>query len=456
MSQPTSRFDQASVYLTARNTADRLARKDDVDFEPFEQPFENEPTMILDRTRTFQTIAGFGGAFTDAAAETLFKLSPERQQEILTAYFDPEQGIGYTLCRTHINSCDFSSSSYAYTEVPGDTALQHFTIDHDRQYRIPFIRKALETSAGQLQLFASPWSPPAWMKTNGEMLHGGRLKPEYRAAWAQYFVRFVQAYEQEGVPIWGLTVQNEPMAVQTWESCIYTAAEERDFVRDYLGPALHAAGLERLKLMIWDHNRGIMYQRAKTVLDDPEAAQYVWGTAYHWYDGDHFDAVQLVHDAYPDKHLLYSEAALGPFDLDRVGEWQWGEHYARSVILDLNHWCEGWVDWNLVLDEQGGPNHVGNYCYAPIVSDTRTDEVHYMNAYYYLGHISRFVRPGARRIVCSSNCDDLLATAFENVDAKIAVIALNASDQDLDARVWIDGQAAPVHAPAHSMMTVII
>jgi len=394
MSQPTSHFGQASVYLTARDTADRLARKDDVDFEPFEQPVENEPTMILDRTRTFQTIAGFGGAFTDAAAETFFKLSPERQQEILTAYFDPEQGIGYTLCRTHINSCDFSSSSYAYTEVPGDTTLEHFAIDHDRQYRIPFIRKALETSGGQMQIFASPWSPPAWMKTNGEMLHGGRLKPEYRAAWAQYFVRFVQAYEQEGVPIWGLTVQNEPMAIQTWESCIYTAAEERDFVRDHLGPALQAAGLGRLKLMIWDHNRGIMYQRAKTVLDDPEAAQYVWGTAYHWYDGDHFDAVQLVHDAYPDKHLLYSEAALGPFDLDRVGEWQWGEHYARSVILDLNHWCEGWVDWNLVLDEQGGPNHVGNYCYAPIVGDTRTDEVHYMNAYYDLAFNHNVVRGG--------------------------------------------------------------
>jgi len=267
------------VWLTARDTGDRLALKPPATFEPLEQPVEDAPTVMIDPTKRFQTIEGFGGALTDAAAETWAKLPPERQQEVLTAYFDPDEGIGYSLCRTHIHSCDFSSESYAYTEVPGDVELAHFSLDHDRRFRLPFIRAALETAGAPVKIFASPWSPPAWMKTNGSMLHGGKLRTEYRDAWARYFVRFVEGYEKEGVPIWGLTVQNEPMAAQTWESCIFTAAEERDFVRDHLGPALERAGLSRLKLMIWDHNRGIMFQRTQVVYDDAEAARYVWERA---------------------------------------------------------------------------------------------------------------------------------------------------------------------------------
>ncbi|HUI63581.1 MAG TPA: glycosyl hydrolase, partial [Bacteroidota bacterium] len=349
----------ADVYVTARGTPDRMAKKEYLTFRTNEQPDEASPTIILDEGKQFQTVVGIGGALTDAAAETFYKMPDEKQQEILTALFDRDSGSGFSLCRTSIHSCDFSSASYTYDETPNDTSLAHFTIDPDRRYRIPFIRAAADRSGGEFLLFASPWSPPAWMKTNGDMLHGGKLRPEFAETWANYFARFVREYEKAGVPLWGLTVQNEPMAVQEWESCIYTAAEERDFVRDHLGPALARSGYGRLKLMIWDHNRGILYQRAKVVLDDPKASAYVWGTAFHWYVGDHFENVRLVHDAYPDKPLVFTEGAVERFDSSSFGDWKWGETYARSMIADFNNWASGWVGWNVLLDEHGGPNHVG-------------------------------------------------------------------------------------------------
>jgi glucosylceramidase len=445
-----------TVYVSARDTGERLAARPPVAMQPLLQPDEHQPTVMVDPRKTFQTMEGIGGALTDAAAETFAKLPPERQRELLRAYFDPEQGIGYSLARTHIHSCDFSSESYSYDDVPGDTALAHFSIEHDRRYKLPFIEAAIRAAGGSLKLFASPWSPPAWMKTNGSMLEGGELKPEDRDAWARYIVRFVQAYEKEGVPIWGLTVQNEPMAKQTWESCLYTAEQERDFVRDHLGPALVQAGLWNVKLMIWDHNRGLLYQRAKVVYDDPAASRYVWGTAFHWYTGDHWDNVRITHDAWPQKALLFSESTAANFDKDALGEWKWGEMYAESMIRDFNDWAVGWTDWNVLLDEHGGPNHVGNFCLAAVHGDTRTGQLTYLSSYYAIGHFSKFVRPGARRIACTSNDDRLLATAFRNADGRIAVVVLNKGDEAVPFELWRDGQAAKLPCPAHSFVTALM
>ncbi len=449
-------YRRVDVYVTARDTKDRLSPHNPLGFEPLPQPDEAQPTVMLDASKTFQVIEGFGGALTDAAAETFYKMPEKVRQEILNAYFDPITGIGYTLCRTHINSCDFSSASYAYDDVPGDTRLEHFSVEHDRKFRIPFIKEALAVSRNGFKLFASPWSPPAWMKTNNDMLHGGSLRPEYRQAWADYFVRFIQAYKEAGILIWGVTVQNEPMAVQRWESCIYTAADERDFVRDFLGPSFARSRLSGVNIIIWDHNRGIMYQRAKTVYDDPAAAKYVWGLGFHWYVGDHFDNVRLVHDAYPGKKLLFTEGTPADFETGRLAEWQWGEIYARSMIHDLNNWASGWVDWNVLLDERGGPNHVGNFCLAPLIGDTATGTLTYMNSYYYLGHFSKFIRPGARRIIASSNLDDFLTTAFLNPDGTIAAVVLNRTDRPREFRVWIDGKAAVTTSPARSIVTLVL
>ena len=453
---PGNTWVGAEVYLTARGTGDRMARKASLTAEPMAQPDEHVPTIMLDRARSFQTIVGIGGALTDASAETFSKLPPERREEVLTALFDSTRGNGFTLCRTHIHSCDFSSESYSYSEVPGDTALEQFSIERDLKHKIPFIRAAAARAGTGFRLFASPWSPPAWMKTNGNMLQGGALRPEYRQAWADYFVRFVREYERAGVPVWGLTVQNEPMAVQTWESCIFTAEEERDFVKYYLGPTLAGTGLSRLKLMIWDHNRGIMYQRAAAVFNDPEASKYVWGTGFHWYVGDHFDNVRLVREAFPDKELVFTEGTEATFHPDSLLEWKWGETFGRSMIMDLNNGSAGWVAWNVLLDERGGPNHVGNFCMAPIIADTRTGNLTYMNSYQYIGHFSRFIRPGARRIIASSNCDPLLATAFANTNGTIAVVVMNPSDASIEYQTWMEGLAVKLTSPAHSITTIIL
>ncbi len=435
------------TYVTAKNTPYRISLFDTLQLKPMSQPEESVPTVIVDTTKKFQTIVGFGGAFTDAAAETFYKLPKAKQQEILTAYFSPDKGIGYSLGRTSINSCDFSSGSYAYDETPGDTSLSHFTIKHDLAYRIPFIKAALAEAKGNIKIFASPWSPPAWMKTNNDMLHGGNLKPKYRQTWANYYVRFIHAYKKEGIPIWGLTVQNEPMATQIWESCIYTGKEEHDFVRYYLGPTLYKNGLSDVKLMIWDHNRGIMYQRAAAVLEDPEAAKYVWGTAFHWYVGNHFVNTRYVHDAFPDKHLLFTEGCLYPFNKKKLKLWKWGEEYGKNIIKDLNNWSTGWTDWNLILNQQGGPNHVANYCYAPIIANTKTGKLFYMNSFYYLGQFSKFIRPGARRIISSSNDDDLLTTGFINPDGTIAIVVMNETGQTIHYKIWINGKAAKTTSP---------
>jgi len=294
------------------------------------------------------------------------------------------------------------------------------------------------------------------MKTNNNMLQGGKLKQEYYDEWAQYYVEFIRAYKEQGIPIWGITVQNEPMAVQTWESCIYTAQEELDLVKNHLGPALHEAGLAKVKLIIWDHNRGIMYQRASTILDDQKAAKYVWGTGFHWYVGNHFENVRHVKEAYPDKQLLFTEGCVFPFNMDSLNLWHWGERYGESIINDLNHGASGWIDWNILLNEKGGPNHVQNYCFAPVIGNTQTGDIHYMNSYYYLGHFSKFIRPGARRIVCSSNHDDLLATAFCNPDGSVVLVVMNQTNKDINYQVWVNEKASKTSIPAHGIMTVVI
>lgn len=437
------------VFRTAKGTKDRLTEKDPL---AFQKQISDLPSVFVDAGHRFQTIEGFGGAFTEAAADTFYKMSPEVRAEILRAYFDPTAGSGYTLCRTHINSCDFALGNYAYTEVPGDVEFKHFSIERDRRQLIPMMKEAARVAGHSLKLLATPWSPPAWMKTNGQMNQGGKLKPEYREAWARYYARYVQEYEQEDLPIWGLTVQNEPQAVQMWDSCIYTSEEERDFVRDYLGPALDKAGLlSRVKILIWDHNRDLLYERAKAVYDDPHTARYVWGAAFHWYVGDNFDNVRLTHDAYPDKQLLFTEGCVEAGL--QVDGWEIGERYGHSILQDLNHWTAGWVDWNLLLDQRGGPNHKGNYCSAPLMADVGKGLLYYLNSYYYIGQVTRFIRPGAQRIISTSSVDELETIAFANMDGQIAAVILNRTDKSFNFALKYNGLAALAESPAHSIST---
>ena len=448
-----------AVYTTADQTDHRLSATDSLTFTKMAQPLETQLCVFVDPTKRAQTILGIGGALTDASAETFAKLPPDKQRELLDAYYDRAKGIGYTLGRTNIHSCDFSSGSYTYVDE-GDKALKSFSVEHDRQYRIPFIKQAIATAGGKLTLFASPWSPPAFMKTNGSMLHGGKLKPDYAQAWANYYTKFFRAYEKEGIPIWGISVQNEPMATQTWESCVYSAEDERDFLKNFLGPTMKREGLGDRKIIAWDHNRDLIWQRVSTILSDPAAAKYVWGIGFHWYEpwsgGDMmFDNVRLVHESYPDKKLLFTEGTVDTFKAADIGSWRLGEYYGRSMINDFNDGAVGWTDWNVLLDEQGGPNHVGNFCFAPIHADTKAGTLTYTNSYYYIGHFSKFVHPGARRIACSPSRSALLATAFVNPDGTVVVVVMNRGEAKLLYNLWVNGNSAEVSCLPHSIQTLV-
>jgi glucosylceramidase len=323
------------------------------------------------------------------------------------------------------------------------------------------IRQAIKAAGGKLTLFASPWSPPAWMKDNNNMLQGGKLMEEFKQSWANYYVKFIKAYEAKGIPVWGLSVQNEPMAKQKWESCIYTAEEERDFIKKYLGPTLQKEGLSSKKLIAWDHNRDLAFQRATTILNDPAAAKFVWGIGYHWYEtwtgsAMQFQNIKQVHEAFPDKNLIFTEGCIEKFDMKRVNDWSLGEKYGYSIVHDLNNGTVAWTDWNILLDENGGPNHVGNFCFAPIHADTKSGKLIYTNEYYYLGHFSKFIKPGAKRIGSASSRDKVATTAFINPDGKIAVVVLNQSDEKLTYNLWMGGNAAATTSLPHSISTLII
>lgn len=448
------------VYTTADHSGLRLALTDSLSFSPFGQPLETEPAVFVDPSKTFQTFIGIGGALTDASAETFYKLPKDKQAELMEQYFDPVKGIGYTLGRTSIHSCDFSSGSYTYVH-DGDRELKTFSVAHDEQYRIPFIRQAINAAGGKLTMFVSPWSPPAWMKNNNDLLHGGELLPEFAQSWASYYIKFIREYEKHGIPVWGLTVQNEPMAKQRWESCNYTADQERDFIKNHLGPALHAAGMADKKLIAWDHNRDLIYHRASTILGDPGAAKYVWGIGFHWYEdwtggGKIYENVKRVAEAYPSSHLIFTEGCAESFNRGTLKDWKWGEAYGRSMINDFNAGTCAWTDWNILLDENGGPNHAANFCFAPVHGDTKTGELTYLNSFYYIGHFSKFIRPGAKRVISASSRGQLLTTAFMNKDGKLAVVVMNQSNDRIPYRLYIAGQAAQVTSLPHSIQTLIV
>ncbi len=456
----TTQGKNVVAYTTADSTGYRLSPADTSSFSDMAQPVESQVMVFVDPSKSFQSFVGIGAALTDAAAETFYKLPKPQQQELLKAYFDKKDGIAYTVARTNINSCDFSSDTYTYVKE-GDTSLQSFSLEHDKKFKIPFIKEAMQASGGTLNLFASPWSPPSWMKTNNDMLHGGKLKPEYYNTWALYYTKFIKAYQAEDVPVWGITVQNEPMATQKWESCIYTAEEERDFLKNHLGPTMAKEGLSEKKIIVWDHNRDLMYQRAQTYFNDPEAAKYAWGIGFHWYEDwsggqPMYENVKRVHEAYPDKNIFFTEGCAEAFDSANINKWSLGEEYGRSMINDFNNGMVGFTDWNIILDEHGGPNHVGNFCFAPVHADTRNGKITYTNAYYYIGHFSKFIKPGAKRVVAAASRSQLLTTAFQNPDGQLVVVVMNQGSINTPYYLWINGKAAQFTALPHSISTLLL
>jgi glucosylceramidase len=453
------KLKSVTVYTTAYRTHQRLTPTDTLVFTNSIQPIEKEITVFVDPSKTYQTILGIGGAITDASAETFAKLPIAKQQEFIQAYYSQTVGIGYSLGRTHINSCDFSSEKYTYI-ADGDKELKTFSISHDKACRIPLIKAAMKAAGSGFVMFASPWSPPAFMKDNNDMEHGGKLLPEYYKTWATYYTRFIKAYEKEEIPIWGISVQNETMATQKWESCLYTAEEERDFLKNYLGPVMQEQGLGDKKIIVWDHNRDLINQRASTIFNDSVASKYAWGIGFHWYETwaggkPMFGNVAKVHEAYPTKNIMFTEGCVEKFSPARLQHWANGERYGRSMINDFNSGTMGWTDWNILLDEKGGPNHSGNFCFAPIHANTHKGTLIYTPSYYYIGHFSKFVHPNAKRVSSATSRSQLLCTSFINEDGKMATIVMNESNKTVKYNLIVGSFETKVKILPHAIQTLV-
>lgn len=445
---------------------------------------EKVATIVLSPEETFQTITGFGGSFTEASAYLLNQISRENRAKILEAYFG-ESGAKYSLTRTHMNSCDFSLSNYSYAPVEGDMTLENFSIEEDRDDIIPMIKEAMTVSKDGFKILSSPWTAPPWMKDNKDW-RGGKLLPECYDSWALFFSKYLDAYKAEGIDIWGFTVENEPLGNDNnWESMHFTPEEMTGFVQNHLGPKLEADGHD-VKILGYDQNRGAELQEwVETMYKDEASAKYFDGTAVHWYAStyDWFPgALKMAHKAAPDKHLIQSEACVDA----QVPEWQnddwywskeatdWGwdwapedqkylhpkyvpvYRYARDIIGCLNNWVDGWIDWNMVLDRQGGPNWFKNWCVAPVIVDPDADEVYFTPIYYTLAHFSKYIRPGAQRIGFTHSDQDLMVTAAKNPDGSVAVVILNQGQMAKSFKLSLGENSKEITISAQAIQTIII
>lgn len=480
---------KVEIYVTDYANKKYLEKREPIYFgadKPGYRATEEAIFNICDQIQ-YQKILGFGGAFTQSSAVNLLKMNREKHEEVMKAYFDKENGIGYSFCRATINSCDFSTEMYSYDDVEGDYELRHFNIAHDKQDVIPMINEALGISC-ELQIFSSPWSPPYWMKTNNRMDKGGYLRKECRKVWADYIVRYLQEYEKAGIHIYGVTVQNETKAEMGWESCFYNPEEEKEFVTEFLKPAFMAAGMDEKKIFFWDHNKERSMDRSMSVLSDEKALKSFDGIAVHWYAGDHFGALDGIHHLFPDKMIIATEACVG---IEKREWYDTGEKYAHDIIGDLNNWASAWVDWNMILDQTGMPDHwrgeqlrfkeryekglvnednmlpeekqfllscitegiwTGE---APVIVDHATGEIQYNSSYYYIGHFSKFIRPEAVRIGSSIYTKDLEACAFLNPNGEKAAVVMNSSEEDKKIVLRYRDEIADCFLEKHSIATFI-
>lgn len=402
----------------------------------------------------YQTIDGFGGAFTDAAGYVFSLVSPRQQEEFLKGYFTKE-GLNYTLGRTSVDSCDFSLECYASGDTPGDVSLERFDVGRAQKYALPLLLRAQETAGRSIPLMFTPWSPPAWMKTNASRLGGGMLKEEYYDVWAEYLCKYIRQWMNAGADVRTLSAQNEPKATQTWDSCVFSAAQERTFIREHLYPALRRNGLEQIELLIWDHNKERAFERACETICDPEMEKIVSGVALHWYSGDHFESLDMIREKFPDKKLVFSEACVEYSVFADQNQLSNAQMYAHEIIGDLNHGLTSFLDWNLLLDEQGGPNHAKNFCDAPVMYNTKTGELTRNLSYDYIGHFSRYIQPGAVRIGLSRFSDRLEATAVRNPDGGVCAVAMNRNKEDVSFFLRIGNRVWPATLPGESVSTFL-
>lgn len=460
--------------------------------------------LKLDLGNKKQKIYGFGASFTESSAWNLATIPKQKRQEVLTKLFSPTQGAGFSLTRTHINSCDYSNNHYTYVAT-GDTSLTTFSVQEDFKGftgtensqvagiklddpsydLLPMIKEAQNIKGAQFNIIASPWSPPSWMKT-GETatMTNGHLKKEYYAVWAKYLSKYITAYAKEGVPIWAITPQNEPLHAHDarWDSNGFTPEEGRVFLRDYLGPQLVADGhlqVENLdqgvKVLIYDHNKSAMNQYVNPTYSDPEASQYAWGTGFHWYANSQLKANNFYADAldslrynWPKKARIHTESSIDIDANDPIGQYFREstdyagtfvpfDTYTTDIITDLNHGTQGYVEWCMILSHQGQPNPYDNFNSAPVLINPNTNQVTYTPLYYILSHFSKFIRPGAQRVMLNGNRNkNFMYTAAQNTNGSIAVVLCNLNQEDITGTITLKNQSYPFAIAANALQTIVL
>ncbi len=449
---PTQMSDAVEVWLTLPDQSRLLHRETDLTFQTADPSANVRATITVDPSVQYQVMEGFGAAMTDSSAWNLMRVMSSRQRDqVMRDLFTREgDGIGLSYVRIPIGASDFSVVDQTYDDMPRgetDPNLEHFSINYDEAYIIPALRMAMELNP-QLRFMGSPWSAPGWMKNTGR-LHGGTLLPEHYQAYANYLVRWIQAYGEQGVPVDTLTPQNEPMhSNDGYPTMLIPPEGQAELVRDHLGPAMRAANLDT-RLVIFDHNWDL-YTYPLTVLSDPEAAVFVDGVAFHCYGGD----VRLqsnVHNAYPDKPIWFTECSGGGWAVGFANNLSW--NIRTLVIGNFRHWGNSVMLWNLALDQTDGPQNGGcGNCRGVVTINSETGAITYNEEYYILGHVSRFVDPGAHRIDSTEFFwGQPENVAFQNPDGSIVLLVHSVVDTTFAVN-W-QGQHIEYSLPGGAVVT---
>ncbi|NCD42339.1 MAG: glycosyl hydrolase [Bacteroidia bacterium] len=523
-----------NIFVTSAS-GDKMATRSNVSFQ---KGTPDGIVIAIDPDITKQTIDGIGSSVTEASAYVLAHLDPEKRREVMHRIFSAG-GANFSLTRIHIGACDFCvNGKYSYLDHPGDTQLNAFSIDPDKmgfsrecypgiveeKYDLlPMIKEAIAIKKAQddttLNIVASAWTAPSWMKDiedwyipgtpeNNYQGTGGQLKPEYEGVYADYLVKYLEVYRDEGVDIWAITPVNEPHGNNgQWESMHFTPESQNRFIKTQLGPKLQSGENANIKLLIYDQNRDGLEPWATQILGDKETSQFVYGSAVHWYESTvkvYEEVFDRVHAWFPSHAIIHTEGCIDDLGKDapegirdpirfKERDWfnndafWWGKNatdwaytaawpgvvaedhpiyvpvhrYARNIIVSIDHWVKGWIDWNVVLDHNGGPNHVGNFCGAPIMIDTRTQLVYYTPVYYVLAQFSQTIRPGDRAVKTQMYVNDLDNDALHtcatlNTDKVLSVQLLNTTPNEILYQLKIKDQFASLKIDANSLQTIQI
>ncbi len=535
MKQKTVKPSETKEIIITSAEGDKLSIQDNVKFVDGKAS-GNVLTVFPSQKK--QVIDGVGTSFTESSAFVLAHLKPEHRKQVMERIFG-EEGANFTLTRTHIGACDFSvEGKYSYAPKKDDTKLESFNINEDHKGfdkskypsvlddsydLLPMIKEALNVKRDQkdneLRIIASAWTAPAWMKDieewyipgateNNWQGTGGSLKPEFEETYADYLIKYLQHYQDEGVELWGITPVNEPHGNNgQWESMHFSPETQNDFVKKYLGPKLHKNGFKRMKLLVYDQNRDGLEHWTDHIFADKETSPFVYGVAVHWYESTfkvYEEVFDRVHAKFPEFSIIHTEGCIddlgkdapnGVLDPVKFKESDWFDNddfwwndnatdwaysvtwqgvnaddhpaytpvhrYARNIIVSIDHWVKGWVDWNIVLDKDGGPNHVGNFCGAPIMIDTEKQYVYYTPIFQILSQFSQTIRPGdvaiqTEKLSPELDNDKIHTCATINSDGLLSVQVLNTSDKAIDYKLQLEDRFCPVTIKANSLQTVRI